>query len=543
MEELARQSAIADRPVALLELSKVQRDANYEETKLMVIYKHGREALTAFDRQRRMPALYGGSSLFLTGIVLSLATYIFEAPVFCLLLGFGCGVLPGLTIAGLALLPGDDAIIEKVMRVLTGVGVLFGCLYIYRALPLVNSLLGVGYDTCIDYQGTDAPCWVSAIHVALYCALAMLTVEIVGRRLVINLYYKRDIGGRLDFIWRNWALWLIGFAIISTTFLLPYLFYTTGHSYLLSAIGIVDILTTVELAALGKFSFTKKWYTEIRSWLAEFGTITDAMAVATLMSQGGDKPLEEVMATAKAKLRYVTLSSMDASAFDVSGGGRRSYHKYAKSVRGRPRDIDLFVSHSWSDAPLEKWKALQQYCSEFEREHNREARLWVDIFCLDPDAASEPQYHPVYMMSAERLMVLKGPTFDETPWCACELLMWVESGGSISSIDSVPIVGRALSAEEGELVDPPPSLTSQTPNPESAFQFALLEVVRACGSAAKFNQRVACIIRAISESGETGTMDAAVRVRSRRLSGTILLAEELGHLTRQFEKMKPGCWW
>jgi hypothetical protein len=41
MEELTRQSAIADRPIALLEVSAVERDLNYEETKLVVKYKHG----------------------------------------------------------------------------------------------------------------------------------------------------------------------------------------------------------------------------------------------------------------------------------------------------------------------------------------------------------------------------------------------------------------------------------------------------------------------------------------------------------------------
>ena len=83
------------------------------------------------------------------------------------------------------------------------------------------------------------------------------------------------------------------------------------------------------------------------------------MLVASLMgSDGCDKPLEEVMATAKAKLRYVTFSSMGASDFDVSGGGGRTHDKYAKSVQCKPRDIDLFISHSWSDGHAEKWEAL-----------------------------------------------------------------------------------------------------------------------------------------------------------------------------------------
>ena len=347
----------------------VQRDKNYRETKLIVRYRQGKEAITAFNRQRRLPALAVGGFLFATGISFSLATYLFRAPYLCVSLGFSFGVMPGCTGAGLALLPGDDAIIEKVMRVLAGVGVVFGFLYAYRALPLVNSLRGVGYDTCIDQQHSNAPCWVSAIQAASFFGLSMLTMEVVSRRLFASLYYKRDISGRLDLLWRNWARWLIGWTIISTMFLLPFFFYTSGRSFLISGIGVVDILITVELAVLSKFSFTKKCYTRLQERLATFGTVSDAMAVATLMSQGGDKPLEEVMKAAKKKLRYVTLSSMDSSDFNFgSGGSNRSHSNFAKAVPCRPRDIDIFVSHSWRDPPLKKWEVLRTYCAKFESE-------------------------------------------------------------------------------------------------------------------------------------------------------------------------------
>ena len=139
------------------------------------------------------------------------------------------------------------------------------------------------------------------------------------------------------------------------------------------------------------------------------------MAVASLMSHGGHT-LEEVMRVAKAKLRCVTFSSMNASDFDTSLGGDRSHDKFAKSTHCEPRDIDLFISHSWRDPPLEKWAALKSYCEKFRDLHHRDARLFVDMFCLDPDSASEPQYHPVYLMASNRLVVLKGPTFMTRLW-------------------------------------------------------------------------------------------------------------------------------
>ena len=162
------------------------------------------------------------------------------------------------------------------------------------------------------------------------------------------------------------------------------------------------------------------------------GTITDSMAVATLMSHGG-KPLEEVLATAKAKLRCVNFSSMDVSDFDLDSvggrrlrfGGGRSHGKYAKSTHCEPRDVDLFVSHSWQDPSLEKWSALKSYCDKWTETHNREPRVWLDMYCLDPDSISEPQFHPVYLMASNHLVVLKGPTFLTQLWCCIELLMYV----------------------------------------------------------------------------------------------------------------------
>ena len=106
------------------------------------------------------------------------------------------------------------------------------------------------------------------------------------------------------------------------------------------------------------------------------------------------------------------------------------------------------------------------------------------------------------MMSAERLLVLKGPAFKEKLWCACELLMWVESGGSTSSIDLLPIAGCTLSAEDDDWEDPFSSPSAST-SPQSAFQFAMLEVVRACGSAAKFNHRACPVFFAPCRTGLT----------------------------------------
>ena len=541
MSEVHRQSLIAARPVALHELSEVQRDSNYEETMLIVKCKHGKEALMAFNRERRLPALFGGTLLILAGVALVMSPVIFEAPVVYASLGVVVGFLPGVTLSGLAIQPGDDRVIKRLFVAMLLIGAGYGCSYVIKIKALLTPIFDGGDRECVDFRSVSAPCWLSAIHVAMYFANMLVCFEVVVRRTVVTLYTARNVGSRFTLMWSLWARWLIAFAATASVFLAPYLTFAQGLAFLRSPEGAVYIVEAIMMAALGIGSY-KKWHIGLQTWLSTFGTVTHAMVVATLMSQGGDKPLEEVMANAKDKLRYVTLSSMSVSDFEVSGGGR-SQEKYSKSVHCRPRDIDVFVTHSWSDPPLEKWESLKKYCDDFSKKHNREAWLWVDLFCLDPDVPSEPQYHPVYMMSAERLVVLKGPTFKEKLWCACELLIWVEVGGSTSSIDILPFAGCTLSVDDDNWVD------VRAASPTSAFQLAVLEVIRACGSAAKFGRRVSDILDAVSvqleQSRHTGApaTDVAVRVRSRRLSTTILLTQELGHLFRQFEKMRPGYWW
>ena len=114
-----------------------------------------------------------------------------------------------------------------------------------------------------------------------------------------------------------------------------------------------------------------------------------------------------------------------------------------------------------------------------------------------------------------------------------EVFMFVEAGGATASIDILPFAGSTLSVD----VDWDPAACEC---PRSAFQFSMLEVIRACGSAQSFNRRVGDIVRNASAQSEQEHRPSS---RSRRLSGTLRLGEELGHLVRHFDKYRPGCWW
>ena len=359
------------------------------------------------------------SSAMSVGFALIMSSMAFGAPTFYGTLG-NVGYVPGLTVAALAVLSDDHLTIERIMRAMCGAGILFGLLSLSRALPIIKPFFD-NSRSCTDYLYIDAPCWVSAAQVGFYVFNALLIFKVVVHRFYVGLYTTR--AGRHDLCWQAWASYLGGsFAIRGLFSLLPWWFYPEGRVFLLSLHGGLEVLVTVEMACLSKFSATKSWYTGAQTWLGRLGTVSDAMAVATLMSHGNAPP-EEVVASAKSKLRYIKLSSMDRSDFVTADG--RSHDKYAKSVHCQPSDIDVFISHSWRDPPDEKWEILNNFCTDFFRAHNREPRFWFDLYCLDPDSPSEPQYHPVYLMSSERLLVLKGPTFMSRLWYVARLVMVV----------------------------------------------------------------------------------------------------------------------
>jgi len=84
--------------------------------------------------------------------------------------------------------------------------------------------------------------------------------------------------------------------------------------------------------------------------------------------------------------------------------------------------IDFFVSHSWSDGPERKWRALQLVAEMFYTQHGRYPTFWVDKFCIDQrDVADGLRVLPVNVMACRKVLVLCGRTYPTRLWCAWEL--------------------------------------------------------------------------------------------------------------------------
>jgi len=90
-------------------------------------------------------------------------------------------------------------------------------------------------------------------------------------------------------------------------------------------------------------------------------------------------------------------------------------------------ECDAFFSHSWHDTPDLKWEALSDWCSEFERDHERSPTLWFDKTCVDQsNIQADLECLPIFLAACDILLVICGATYNERLWCCVELFVHVQ---------------------------------------------------------------------------------------------------------------------
>ena len=98
-------------------------------------------------------------------------------------------------------------------------------------------------------------------------------------------------------------------------------------------------------------------------------------------------------------------------------GGRNTLAR-----RCSPGEIDWFISHSWNDDPLEKWKVLQDEARNFKREKGRWPLVWLDKVCLSQENVGQSlKCLPIYLLACKGVLVLGGETYISRLWCIWEL--------------------------------------------------------------------------------------------------------------------------
>lgn len=110
--------------------------------------------------------------------------------------------------------------------------------------------------------------------------------------------------------------------------------------------------------------------------------------------------------------------------------------------------IDFFVSHSWSDPPAQKWKALKLVAESFYATRGRYPTFWVDKVCINQrQIADGLRVLPVNVMACKEVLVLCGPTYPTRLWCAwelCVLLSFMHVQQALNQLVVMPLSNPAL---------------------------------------------------------------------------------------------------
>merc|ERR1711957_712437 len=108
-------------------------------------------------------------------------------------------------------------------------------------------------------------------------------------------------------------------------------------------------------------------------------------------------------------------------------------------------EVDAFLSHSWSDASDVKWNALQMWHVEFRHEHGRDAKVWIDKFCIDQrNIKDNLRCLPVFLSGCTQLVIAQGSTYLSRLWCVVEIFVFIEMGGMQDDLHLLPLATPEL---------------------------------------------------------------------------------------------------
>ena len=193
------------------------------------------------------------------------------------------------------------------------------------------------------------------------------------------------------------------------------------------------------------------------------------------------------------------------------------------ATRCKPGEIDWFVSHSWHDNVVEKWKTLQAEAEVFRKAKGRYPVLWLDKVCIDQKAIQQSlKCLPVYLLACKSMIVLGGPTYITRLWCVWELYTLyalstdVDPSIIIREFGSASDVPTRLGTPSKSAAAPAPSLQMQLehfkvgvhskcydPNEEAK----LLRAIRsAAGGEGGFNRSIQELAKMLGGDGRAHTV-------------------------------------
>jgi len=364
----------------------------------------------------QLPLLVIGGVLLFASIIAAVVLLVIRRPALewaAVLLGLCAGSFTQL----LALSPSDAACIRIATRLSVLASILWATTCAVRAHTLFTSCPGCG---CGLAHLAQPRCFhvltgVSYVHwglSGLYILCSVAPILFSGKGITTH--------GRqhLERLWVSKGVCLASIVSSNSWWIATYVrVLCRGSVHEDAALVALWLVVTIGIALLAALCFMPHVRMRLLTRLASRSeAVTAAASIASLL---GDRTPEEVHALAHASLRCVTFDKVRAEHL-VDGVARPDL--YALSVPAGLGYVDVFISHSWSDDPAAKWKALSEWCARFSAEHKREARCWIDKYCIDQNAIeANLTCLPVFIAACDRLLVLAGETYLKRLWCLIEV--------------------------------------------------------------------------------------------------------------------------
>ena len=164
---------------------------------------------------------------------------------------------------------------------------------------------------------------------------------------------------------------------------------TTGF-YVSWAITACLCISFAMMALLGyPRTLSKRILRCLNAWLIPDVSEEANVLHATIATMVGS-PFRAVASDALSKLRCVSLADVTLEEFSFN---RPDPQCYLKSKECKFKEIDFFVSHSWSDNSEVKWGVIQRVREEFKAQNGgREPLIWFDNGLPNPNP--NPKLNP-----------------------------------------------------------------------------------------------------------------------------------------------------
>ncbi|KAJ1632013.1 hypothetical protein T492DRAFT_38921 [Pavlovales sp. CCMP2436] len=388
---VARRAQVTPEPMHAPRVSPLQSEVRQTGTESPSLHRSTSEAIRRasvrqrldeahqagrlFRRRVHMPTLALGLSLTLSGVPLALGISFFSEfhslpSDVALALAASFLVIPGLLCLLLSLLPSDTRCVHFSGLAAMTVYITFTVLYASQA-SLEARLLGFGESCPSRYLGV-IPCWFTRCLISYRCVYSAICAGAGVRLLRFWLLSEPSARSRINFLWKSTRQTFAGLLALNVCFMVVAAssgivgraFTTVSPVSPARGIWTTWLVRDAWQAVFVLLLHLPSFRTTVQSYLTRRGEVM--MAAAGVSSLLEDRDVSAVLTMASELFRSITLDKLSLEALSSSEPDASLYALSEPCAFG---DVHVFVSHSWSDDPLLKWEALQQWRSEFKAQH------------------------------------------------------------------------------------------------------------------------------------------------------------------------------